>query len=275
MTDYRRIEFTLGYYPLFEKGGAIANAKIFVGEPDTDPTVIANQKTVFVIQETNFPIPVSQPIETDAGGVPQYAGTPAMFAFELSSDPLADTSYSMEVQDSGGSKIYYIPSSQELSYEPKFDILPINKGGTNSGTALVNDKIMASFGGQIIESSLGIEDVRFHQGMIMMWSGDIGTIPAGWVLCDGTNGTPDLRNRFMVGAGDEYNPDDIGGEKEHALTSDENGLHSHSSGAASANGGQYLTGSAPIAIGDTGSSGLGDPHENRPPYYALAFIMKT
>ena len=275
MTDYRRIEFTLGYYPLFDKSGAIANAQIYIGEPDTDPTVPANQKDISVLQENGSFVPAQQPIETNAGGVPQYMGSPATFTFELPSDPLADTSYSMEVQDRVGSQIYYTPSSMALAYEPKFDILPIAKGGTNSGTALVNDKIMASFGGQIIESSLGAEDVQFHQGMIMMWSGDIGTIPAGWVLCNGTNGTPDLRNRFMVGAGDEYNPDDIGGEKEHALTEDENGLHSHSSGAASANGGQYLTGSAPIGIGDTGSSGLGDPHENRPPYYALAFIMKT
>lgn len=38
-------------------------------------------------------------------------------------------------------------------------------------------------------------------GGIIEWSGAVGDIPAGWVLCDGTNGTPDLRNRFIIGAG--------------------------------------------------------------------------
>ena len=42
--------------------------------------------------------------------------------------------------------------------------------------------------------------VAFVTGMIMMWSGTIATIPSGWLLCDGTNGTPDLRNRFIIGA---------------------------------------------------------------------------
>jgi hypothetical protein len=38
------------------------------------------------------------------------------------------------------------------------------------------------------------------KGVIVMWSGAIANIPSGWVLCDGTNGTPDLRDRFIVGA---------------------------------------------------------------------------
>ena len=41
---------------------------------------------------------------------------------------------------------------------------------------------------------------RFPAGGIMMWSGTIATIPTGWFLCNGSNGTPDLRNRFIIGA---------------------------------------------------------------------------
>jgi hypothetical protein len=41
-------------------------------------------------------------------------------------------------------------------------------------------------------------------GVILLWSGSIASIPSGWNLCDGTNGTPDLRNRFVVAAGDTY-----------------------------------------------------------------------
>lgn len=49
------------------------------------------------------------------------------------------------------------------------------------------------------------------QGGIIMWSGSIASIPADWALCDGTNGTPDLRDKFVVGAGSAYNVGDAGG----------------------------------------------------------------
>jgi hypothetical protein len=44
--------------------------------------------------------------------------------------------------------------------------------------------------------------------MIVIWAGAIVDIPAGWVLCDGNNNTPDLRGCFIVGAGGALNPDD-------------------------------------------------------------------
>jgi hypothetical protein len=46
-------------------------------------------------------------------------------------------------------------------------------------------------------------------GMILIWSGTVITIPDGWHLCDGTEGTPDLRDKFIVGAGDSYDPGDF------------------------------------------------------------------
>jgi len=48
-------------------------------------------------------------------------------------------------------------------------------------------------------------------GSIVLWSGSIGSIPAGWYLCNGSNGTPDLRDRFIVGAGNTYAVDATGG----------------------------------------------------------------
>jgi hypothetical protein len=70
-------------------------------------------------------------------------------------------------------------------------------------------------------------------GCILMWSGSIATIPAGYALCDGTNSTPDLRNRFVVGAGNTYSVTDIGGNKDaivvthgHAITISDPG-HGH------------------------------------------------
>jgi len=46
------------------------------------------------------------------------------------------------------------------------------------------------------------------KGIVCLWGGAIIDIPAGWLLCDGNNGTPDLRNKFVLGSGDTYNPDD-------------------------------------------------------------------
>ena len=49
------------------------------------------------------------------------------------------------------------------------------------------------------------------KGLISMWYGSIASIPSGWALCDGTNSTPDLRDRFIVGAGTTYSPNNVGG----------------------------------------------------------------
>ena len=90
-------------------------------------------------------------------------------------------------------------------------------------------------------------------GGIILWSGAVDAIPAGWVLCDGENSTPDLRDRFVVGAGGGYAVGDTGGASLEELTS-----FSQTSGS--------LLGSI-NAYGDT-------THDNRPPYYALCCIMK-
>ena len=67
----------------------------------------------------------------------------------------------------------------------------------------------------------------------MMWSGSIADIPTGWQLCDGTNGTPDLRDRFVIGAGsNDYAVGTTGGYTDTTLPS-----HAHNwSGNTTANG---------------------------------------
>lgn len=55
----------------------------------------------------------------------------------------------------------------------------------------------------------------FVVGMIIMWNGNENNIPQGWVLCDGNNGTPDLRKRFIMGAGDGISPKDKGDPDSH------------------------------------------------------------
>lgn len=197
-------------------------------------------------------------------------------------------------------------------------------------------------------------------GIICMWSGESTDIPSGWHLCDGTQNTPDLRDRFIVGAGSTYGVGTTGGEATHKLTTNEMPSHNHGftgishshtgslSNATAASAGSHthtmsggssggyvnvrttgagrntteaymdapgssihiessvkhrcsqlpvygnsgssstistggahthsVTGSVTVnsatAGGTIGNTGSGQAHENRPPYYALCFIMK-
>ena len=129
-------------------------------------------------------------------------------------------------------------------------------------------------------------------GMILLWSGSIGSIPAGYLLCDGTNSTPDLRDRFIVGAGSSYSVNQTGGSADaivvshtHTATVTDPG-HLHSNGGTTyyngANGSygfiasQTNTGTATtgitVANSTAGTSGTG---QNLPPYFALCYIMKS
>lgn len=108
------------------------------------------------------------------------------------------------------------------------------------------------------------------KGIIVLWDGALVDIPAGWQLCDGTNGTPDLRNRFVVGAGDTYAVDDNGGATTHTHTFTGDG-HGHDIPAnidinAGANYADGTTQNPATGTTDAGSS--------LPPYYALAYIQK-
>lgn len=146
-----------------------------------------------------------------------------------------------------------------------------------------------------MESTLGIPGGvtdAVPSGTIVMFHGS--TIPTGWAICNGQNGTPDLRDRFIVGAGKSYNPGATGGSDTVTLTTSQMPSHNHSDAASSIslNNGYGSAGygsSWCVSIGNyksagtlmsvpgkvnIGSSGSGEPHENRPPYYALYFIMK-
>ncbi len=106
-------------------------------------------------------------------------------------------------------------------------------------------------------------------GSIISWSGSILSIPTGWVLCDGTNGTPDLRNQFVVGSGDTYSVDETGGNLNHNHDFDA-GQHHHILA-----GGTVL--GTPFGI-DTDTSpafvtGTTDDESSLPTYYSLAKIM--
>lgn len=77
------------------------------------------------------------------------------------------------------------------------------------------------------------------RGVITMWFGAVENVPSGWSLCDGTLGTPDLTNRFVIGAGDTYAPGATGG----SLTSASSGGHTHTEAAAGSHNHTGVSGS--------------------------------
>ena len=167
---------------------------------------------------------------------------------------------------------------------------------------------MASVLGRTVTSSVALYDTTagaIEPGVIVAWSGAIADIPSGWALCDGSNGTPDLRDKFIVGA----RQDDQGAAKtgilgplsttggtithnhggvtgDHVLTIAEIPPHSHSMAVNDkrTDGGALYPEMVPIHSTmtiQTEATGGGRGHTHTvatdyhvPPYYALAFIMK-
>jgi hypothetical protein len=96
-------------------------------------------------------------------------------------------------------------------------------------------------------------------GVITMWSGSVVSIPSGWLLCDGTNGTPDLRDRFIVGAGGTYTVNDTGGADSVQLSGSEMPSHSHGSGSLHTDSdGNHSHGGTAETAGSHGHSGSTD-----------------
>ena len=127
----------------------------------------------------------------------------------------------------------------------------------------------------------------FVTGMIILWSGASDAIPTGFTLCDGQNNTPDLRGRFVVGFHDsngDYDVNDTGGAETVTLSIAQMPNHKHTT---TFDGHKFFPGdgSTSISYGGAGgypattfsmdNTGGGGAHENRPPYYALCYIMKT
>lgn len=228
-----------------------------------------------------------------------------------------------------------------------------------TGADLITGTLSVAHGGTGVTSlnalKTALNIVELPSGIILLWSGQTTNIPSGWVLCNGSNGTPDLRSRFVVGAGSTYTVGTTGGSNTVALVTGNLPSHNHSfSGSAASTGShshsatlnlsnlttdsagghthtvnrrvctygsfgntgsntaiaseRILSGSAAgsanttssssgahthkisgtggsvsiasggahthTVTGTVGNTGSGTAHENRPPYYALCYIMK-
>ena len=149
--------------------------------------------------------------------------------------------------------------------------------------------------------------ISVPKGAIVVWSGAENNIPANWHLCDGTNGTPDLRDKFVLGAGNNYSVGQTGGSSTASLSVENMPPHTHTiTGSTSSDGshshtisigeGYHARGTTDSDYSPSGSAttlssstdgehthtitataeatGGGQPHENMPPYYALCYIMR-
>jgi len=195
--------------------------------------------------------------------------------------------------------------------------LPVASGGTGATTLTANNVILGNgtsavgfvapgTSGNVLVSNgtTWTSGVAFVTGMIMLWSGSIASIPSGWALCNGSNGTPDLRNRFIVGAGSTYAVDATGGSADaivvsHTHTATSTSVvtdpgHIHFSGSSRDNNfvdfgtnvgarvgsstvintGSAVTGITVATTTTNASAGTSGTNANLPPYYALAYIMK-
>jgi hypothetical protein len=205
-----------------------------------------------------------------------------------------------------------------INATPTFNVpVPIASGGTGQNTAslAINALVPSQTGNSgkaLVTNGTSVSwGAAFVSGMIMMWSGTIATIPTGWVLCDGSSSTPDLRNRFIVGAYSDNagvakttitgastqtggSADAIVVSHTHTATSTVTDPgHTHTVTAVSfANGGSgsatqtnsYYNGAygtinsakTNVTVATTNTSaGSSGTNANLVPYFALAFIMKT
>ena len=211
---------------------------------------------------------------------------------------------------SGGARNLTVPAI-EKNYVIKNELADAVTVKNATGATVVVNAGESTF---VYSTGSGVEKIIsdvIPSGIISLWSGSIASIPTGWALCDGgTYGgvtTPDLQDKFIVGAGSTYAVDATGGSADavvvshtHSATSTDSGhvhgLRYQAVGAVIQGLGLSVvaatndfTGSvaynfnASTRMSDSGaanistsvaSSGVSGTNANLPPYFALAYIMK-
>ncbi|HAB16740.1 MAG TPA: hypothetical protein DCE44_09855 [Verrucomicrobiales bacterium] len=217
---------------------------------------------------------------------------PSTFKSNLSAQNLAAPRGALFLADAGDFNHALYNNLSNIDKEGSFDGAKWNTGdGLHIRVGHKKDKVTAlsidSQGNASISGDidvLGSDGVKVKgnpllpRGAIIMFNGSVA--PPGWLLCDGTNGTPDLRDRFIVGAGKDYALGNKGGEATHTMTVAEMPAHSHRYGYRKGNVAASWKDGDDMRIRDvtnddaTAAEGGGQAHENRPPYYALTYIMK-
>lgn len=287
--------------------GNLRFTKQGIGENDSTWGVIANtqydltDEAISGITTVSVTTGVDYTLSTNNGATDEARKA----ILKLNGTPIAD----INVIVPAVSKVYYIDGS---TFAGAYKVTIKPAAGTGVTFSAGQNGIVICDGANIKEIYRTVP--AFVTGMILMWSGTISTIPAGWNLCDGTNGTPDLRDRFVVGA----TQDNLSEAKTNITgsltksggstdTQDGGAINQKTSGTAltinqlpkhkftyqgvisivtgDQNGGSGLRG---INLGDKQTNELGNDqthdhdmvvaahkHVAIPPYFALAFIMKV
>ena len=264
---------------------ANTSANTFVGTsgtatPSSGVVSFTSGNGVTLVGSSNT-ITVNTPQDLQTTAAPSFAGltlsgspTSPTPATNTSNTMIATTAFVQSQLNAGSTYSHSISGSSNTASYATTQAVTVNNG-TIATTAFVRSIIPA--------------------GVILMWSGSVATVPSGWFLCDGNNSTPDLRNRFVVGAGSTYSVGGTGGSTDAIVVS-----HTHSASVSDpghthqelyfdgGGGGHGLTGgpnnynasrqtgvgftSISVGIETTGSAAS---NANLPPYYALAYIMKS
>lgn len=117
--------------------------------------------------------------------------------------------------------------------------------------------------------------IPIPRGIIVMWYGSPSTVPEGWALCDGTNGTPNMTGRFAYGTDEENPVGKSGGSTTHTHPFSFSTNVAYATRNADGNSWPVINTSAPVTVNYSGNTGGSSPSPLLPPYLALCFIMKN
>lgn len=215
-----------------------------------------------------------------------------------------------------GAQVHIVEQVETASYLE--DLNPVDGQGDDKDAYFTRTASFGNIGESVtdwddlerIRPLIEVQKAATPVGAIIMWAGAIGSIPSGWALCDGTNGTPNLSGRFIVGY-DAADADhdaigETGGAKAVQLTEAQMPQHSHTGNTNSAGQHSHTVGNRNTSTPEhtdtttlewgghttginqqiptssagshshtltTNSKGGNQPHENRPPYFTLAYIQ--
>jgi len=325
---------------VYNNGSSVVDAVTAVTSLQSDGGVTVDNttldsNTLTTIGDLTLDVAGDIILDADGAQVRLKDGGTERFTFNLDSTPELDvaggnftihqTTSDADIiftGNDGGSAITALTLDMSAAGEAQFNAGITSPGTvTSSGTLAVTGNLTvdgaSGSAGQVLTSAgsgaTPTWGTAFVSGMIVLWSGATNNIPTGFVICNGSNSTPDLRNRFVVGAGDTYAVDATGGSANatlpthnHSATSsvtdpghahssnvfrysDEAGTNPSAADSGSASGKIFSAGgtgtfnmvststvttgiSVATSIANAGSSGT---NANLPPYYSLAYIMKT
>lgn len=183
------------------------------------------------------------------------------------------------------------------------NVFAINRAqdGTTALSWLAGDFISH----RVVALELRLLNSVVPSGGILLWSGSVATVPQGWALCNGLNGTPNLMDSFVIGAGNTYAVGSTGGATSVVLSQAQLPAHTHTATAVVTDPGHFHNTNQNFIVSGTNQTGLGsqgaqivsNPQTDTkttgisvavtnssvgsgtavpilPPYYALAYIMK-